>query len=94
MFLISLSVCLSLAGLSSLVEAGAYLSEARLDRPARDKISSLLETFVSCNTKNFNNFRPHFQSFVLQLSKSKSPQGTLKGGSITVPLTSCLTGLD
>jgi hypothetical protein len=41
-----------------------------------------------------------FSFFVLEINKleclfpASSSQGLLKGGSITVPLTSCLTGLD
>jgi hypothetical protein len=58
---------------------------------AEDKLSSLMETSVNCESKSYK-IGPGetFQQSLIFMGKA----GNTKGGSITVPLTSCLTGLD
>ncbi len=51
---------------------------------ARNKRSGLPRKFVNCRQKSF---------IILAQGESKCRDRNAKGGSITVPLTSCLTGL-
>ncbi len=86
-----------LTGISSNV-THKYLT--RLEKRARVKHSSLLQTFLNQSCKKFYNIG--LCSFII-LDKYTgidysiviyARAGKTKGGSIIVPLTSCLTGLD
>ncbi len=72
----------------------------RLEMLSKDKHSRLLSPFVNCGRKMLYNIGPSLEgrhkvavAFLVFLSETDTKtQGILKGGSITVPLTSCLTG--
>jgi hypothetical protein len=57
-----------------------------MERRANDKLSSLLRTFINYGRKKFYKIGPSHLT--------KNLEGNTQGGSITVLLTSCLTGLD
>jgi len=77
--------------------SGAPLTGGLLER-LRDKRSGLLWQFVSYSRKRFYNIGPIVN--FLNISSNSSFEvnnvfpGNTKGGSIIVPFTSCLTGLD
>jgi hypothetical protein len=59
------------------------------------KLCSEPETVIT-TLRFFRNLRMDPIGYIVTLSKEKTSQrpGNTKGGSITVPLTSCLTGLE
>jgi hypothetical protein len=64
---------------------------------ARDKHSSLLRKSVNYDRKKFYRIDHRPWNEYIKIQKGKKSivlPGNTKGGSITVPLTSCLTGLD
>ena len=80
-----------------------FWSYKRLERLARGKHSSLLQKLVNCRQKKFYNidtWSQQQQDWILNLKIVKTMSnfvhrlwaGNTKGGIITVPLTSCLTG--